>query len=300
MKDYKAMANSVLQRRDEYVARKKRNKKILTHYVAPLVCLVLVFSLAFFVGYYHAALPSSEPSVTASQPNGDVIWIPELPHLDSENLNGFSNNGTPQLSYFPEFSNYNDFENWLITGKLGNNYSEQDSGKKEFLEKWVYMWQNADYTLKTGYYYKPQITANSPLTFESVSTNMTEKDYHFYYNYNVDHTTPCTFANAYQLTVYSNNSNWVRSEFEKDRNNMSSEESTMVYNTEICNQITYHVFIGNSISKECNFVGIYWEQNEQMYFASYLASKRDIDGYKQILPDLYMLKTPFREDLKTR
>ncbi len=345
MKSYKEMANSVFERRNSYLLRKRKIKSAILRYGTPLLCLVLVCTLVLVTGYNPPSLPSSNPSTptitnqsttsskppvsseeassvieskppvissipsvpssqtTSSQPKEDVIWIPNLPHLDKEQLQGDSSNSNGNAEpvvYYPYFDDFVDFEQWFVTGELGDNISDfhKQEHKKEYLEKWVYMWKNADYTLQTGYYYKPIIKNSNDLTLNSITTYITEATYNFYYNYIINSDVPCDYSDAYELKIFSDNDDWVQEEFKKDLNDAKSSQSGREYLKSKYNEITYHVFKGNSISEHCNFIGIYWEQDHHWYYAYFLASKEDPECYKTVIQNLNMVKTPFREDLK--
>ncbi len=292
MKSYKEMANSVIERRDAYLLRKRKIKKSILQYGTSLLCIVIIAVIAFHAGYHQGTLPSpNNPSN-----NQDDFWIPSLPYLDKDTLQGVDPS-TQDEPLDPWFTNFNDFENWLITGKLGNNIPSSLQNDKQYLAKWVYMWQNADYHLKTGYYYRPTIE-NNTLNLGEIEVKSYENGYRIYYRYHVNHDTTCDDFNAYKLNIFVNDSPRIQEDFQNEYKNAHEKDSRTIYNKIIFNQVTYHVFVGDSSSENCNFIGIYWEQDSNWYYGYYLASKKDVNGYQGVIKNLNMVKTSFRDHLQ--
>ncbi len=297
--EYEEMAKNVLERRDIYLQHKKKTKLAVLRYGTSLLCFLIVIGIAFLVGYKQGLLPSpatnSNSSLVTSAPSEDSIWVPYLPELTKDSLQG--NNSSEEVSKDPWFDNFNDFENWLITGKLAENIDASERNDERYLSKWVYMWKNANQILKTGYYYRPAIT-NESLDLGRIDVSAFENGYCYFYRYFVNHSVSCDNFNAYKLSLFVNDSQRVYDEFKNEYEEARQEGSQTIYNKISCNQLTYHVFISSSGTEECNFIGIYWEQDGNWFYAYYLASKQDPAGYKEILQNLNMVKTPFRDDLK--
>lgn len=230
----------------------------------------------------------------------DVIWVPELPSLDSNTASSSStstsgssssDSGNDDLdaplatpdTYDPYFTGFSDFEHWLVTGELGSNIEVNQWDEKQYLKKWVYMWQNADYTLKTGYYYKPINT----MELEEISMCANENGYSFKYRYQLNNT-----LGGSTLTIVSNSDEYSQEQLQSRLNTLNTSGNTTQYIPARCNGITYQVFIAPSGS---NFIEIFWQQEGRYYYAYYTSPNQE---YQQVLKGLRMEKTPFRPDLK--
>ena len=236
-----------------------------------------------------------EDNTNNDSSESNVIWIPNLPDLEKENLNGEIPNDVPEeAAYHPYFNNFSDFEKWIITGEYNNaNYNHE-----KYLEKWVYMWRNADYTLKTGYYYKPMLTQNSYLEFKYIGSYILENFYRFTYHYKIIAETPVDDSTVNMLTLFVGDNEFSQNEFQKDYNDAMSSTPSYTYSIEEYNNITYHVFIGKNTYENTRFIGIYWQQDDTWYYGYYRTADEDVSNYKNILQNLNMVKTPFRDDLK--
>jgi hypothetical protein len=299
MKNYEEMAKSVLERRDSYLSHKRKIKTRVLRYGTSLLCFVIIIGIAFYVGYKQGALPSPDVTIPSSNASSityeDGTWVPYLPPLNKDALQG--NDNPDEISKDPWFESFSDFETWLITGALADNIDASERYDEHYLAKWINMWQNAEDSLKKGYYFRPIIT-NDSLDFGRIDISSYENDYCYFYRYFVNHTVPCDNFNAYKLSLFVEDSQRIHEEFKNEYQNYKQKDSQAVYNRISCNQLDYHVFISSSGVAECNFIGIYWEQDGNWYYAYYLASKQDPVGYKAVIQNLNMAKTPFRDDLK--
>ena len=324
MKNYEEMSNSVFEKRDAYYAKMNSYRKRFIHYGIPCICLTLVSTLVLVIfSFTPSSLPSYDTSssvkptdstVSSTSDNtssNDVVSVPDLPEMDSiilvekpDNIGNTTGSTTsnPDSSYtddpidyyFPSFNNYQDFEQWLLTGTYTGEDAQNEYAAKCYYESWAYLWKNADYTLQTGYYYRPDIKNAEQLKLSLIDPYISkDAPTRFYFEFKVNSGFNTSVDAAYHFTLYSN-SDWVKNEFTNDLNNATSESPEKTYSKETYNNILYHIFRGNSYSEECDVIGIYWQQNETWYYGYYLAAKDDINGYKEILPNLTMVKTSFR------
>lgn len=126
MKNCDEMVNSLLERREQYVAEQKRKRKVITHTVTSMCCVCLVALCSF--GVWKSGLFDTTPPVTLD----DSINIGEKDYISPDELNDNTQENTNNQSSEMVNNNSSDDSSATANGNVAhfpNNYSPNGSEK---------------------------------------------------------------------------------------------------------------------------------------------------------------------------
>ncbi len=128
MKNCDEMVNSLLERREQYIVKQKRKRKVIIRTVASMCCVCLVALLGF--GVWQNGMFEKTPPVTMD----DSVIIGEKDYIEPDELNSNTNVdvGSYPNNYSPNGNEKTMISSFDIAGTISASYETPENGEFSF------------------------------------------------------------------------------------------------------------------------------------------------------------------------